>query len=172
MNCGCFRNAQNKVNAGAGTSDNIHRFYYEMFHKLPVSSNLKLRHTHRSLAQFMPSWGATAALTMRGPISKPQIHLTMLGISPTPIQPLNKCYTTSNWKGLDPKVPHFWDRRCQRKWNYLWPGDCAEMNIPPDWTKTGNPGTQNIFLKQFNKKMVTFLEKLEKPKAYRVCHLS
>lgn len=77
-----------------------------------------------------------------------------------------------NWTHLDPKVPHFWDRRCQRKWNYLGSGDCAEMNIPPDWTKTGNPGTQSIFLKQFNKKMVTFLEKLEKPKAYRVCHLS
>lgn len=46
------------------------------------------------------------------------------------------------------------------------------MNIPPDWTKTGNPGTQNIFLKQFNKKIVMFLERLEEPKAYRVCHLS
>lgn len=100
----------------------------------------------------MPSWGATAALTMRGPISNPQMHLTMMCISPTPIQAMNKCYTTSNWTHLDPKVPHFWDRRCQCKWNYLWSGDCAEMNIPPDWTKTGNPGTQSIFLKQFNKK--------------------
>lgn len=39
MNCGCFTNAHNQVNVGAGTSDNIHRFYCEMFHKLPVSYN-------------------------------------------------------------------------------------------------------------------------------------
>lgn len=169
MNCGCFTNVQNKVTAGAGTSD-IHRFYSEMFHKLPVSSNLQLRHKKRSLAQFMPSWGATAALTMRGSISNP--HLTLMCISPSQIQAMNKCYTTSDWTDLDQQVPHFWDTRSQAKWNYLWSGDCAEMNIPPDWTKTGNPGTQNIFLKQFNKKIVTLLEKLEKPKAYPVCHLS
>lgn len=67
---------------------------------------------------------------------------------------------------------HTSKRRSQHKWNYLWSGDCAEMDIHPDWNETGNPGTQNILLKQFNKKIVKFLEKLEKPKAYRVCHLS
>lgn len=46
------------------------------------------------------------------------------------------------------------------------------MNTHPDWNETGNPGTRNIFLKQFNKKIVKFLEKPEKPKAYSVCHLS
>lgn len=30
--------------------------------------------------------------------------------------------------------------------------ETAEMNIHPDWNEAGNPGTQNIFLKQFNKK--------------------
>lgn len=42
------------------------------------------------------------------------------------------------------------------------------MNIRPDQNETGNPGIQSIFLKQFNKKIVKFLEKLEQPKAYRV----
>lgn len=68
--------------------------------------------------------------------------------------------------------PCFWDRRSQPKWYYLWSGDCAETNVHPDRNETGNPETQNILLKQFNKKIVKFLENLEKPKACCVCHLS
>lgn len=86
--------------------------------------------------------------------------------APTPL-----CFF-SDLTGLDSKVPHFWDRRSQCTWNYLWSGDRAEMNIRPDQNETGNPGIQSIFLKQFNKKIVKFLEKLEQPKAYRVTCLS